>query len=68
MVFRTIQEVRQKAEQGKGDYNWRRPHSSLGYKTPMELLKEPENSDLYWVEKRRSLQPFKLSAVFSRAL
>ena len=50
-VFRKIQEVRQKAEQWKRDYNWRRPHSSLGYKTPMELLTEPENSNLDWAEK-----------------
>ena len=53
-VFRTIQEVRQKAEQWKRDYNWRRPHSSLGYKIPMELLTEPENSNLDWTEKTGS--------------
>lgn len=53
-VFRTIQEVRQKAEQWKRDYNWRRPHSSLGYKTPMGLLTEPENSNLDWAEKTGS--------------
>ena len=37
-VFKTLEEVREKAEQWKYDYNYKRPHKSLDYKTPMDLL------------------------------
>jgi putative transposase len=37
-VFKTLDEVRQKTQQWKYDYNHHRPHKSLGYKTPIELL------------------------------
>jgi putative transposase len=36
-VFKTLDEVRYKAEEWRYDYNNNRPHSSLGYKTPMQL-------------------------------
>lgn len=37
-VFRTLDEVREKASQWKYDYNHKRPHKSLGYKSPIDLL------------------------------
>ena len=37
-VFKTLNEVREKTQQWIHDYNHHRPHKSLGYKTPMELL------------------------------
>ena len=36
-VFRTLAEVRIRAEEWKNDYNEFRPHSSLNYKTPIEI-------------------------------
>lgn len=36
-VFRTLSEVRARAEEWKKDYNQFRPHSALNYKTPLEL-------------------------------
>src|SRR5690625_666324 len=37
-VFKTLDEVREKAEQCKYDYNHKRTHKSLRYKSPVELL------------------------------
>ena len=37
-VFRTFEEVRQKVEELRIDYNEHRPHKSLNYKTPIELM------------------------------
>jgi putative transposase len=36
-VFKTVDEVREKAEEWMIDYNYNRPHK---YKTPMDLLSE----------------------------
>ena len=41
-VFRTIEEVRQKAEEYRQDYNAERPHKSLGYVPPAEYEKYPD--------------------------
>jgi putative transposase len=38
-VFRTLSEVRQKAEDWRIDYNCSRPHKSLGYVTPDQYYK-----------------------------
>jgi putative transposase len=40
-VFRTIEEVRQKAEEYRQDYNAERPHKSLGYVPPAEYETNP---------------------------
>lgn len=37
-VFRTLAEVREKADEWKYDYNFNRPHKALNYKTPMDLV------------------------------
>ena len=37
-VFRTLDEVREKAQQWQHDYNHRRPHKALGYQRPADLL------------------------------
>jgi putative transposase len=39
-VFKTLDEVREKAEEWMIDYNYNRPHKALNYKTPMDLLQE----------------------------
>jgi putative transposase len=39
-VFKTVPEVRQKAEEWMFDYNNHRPHESLNNKTPIDLLEE----------------------------
>ena len=38
-VFKSLQEVRMKAEEWMHDYNTRRPHKALNYQTPLSLLK-----------------------------
>jgi len=37
-VFRTLDEVREKAHQWQQDYNHHRPHKSLGYLAPMDVV------------------------------
>lgn len=39
-VFKTISEVKEKAENNMKDYNINRSHKSLNYKTQMDLLPE----------------------------
>jgi putative transposase len=39
-LFRSVDELRNKAEEWKMDYNQFRPHSSLNYKTPNEMKEE----------------------------
>jgi len=45
-VFRTVAEVRLKAAEWKDDYNHFRPHSSLQYKTPIELKSDATTRDV----------------------
>ena len=47
-VFRTLDEVREKAKEWQYDYNDRRPHKSLGYQTPVKVLPLPESSTSGW--------------------
>lgn len=42
-VFKSISEVKERAENYMMDYNYNRPHKSLNYKTPMDLLPELVN-------------------------
>lgn len=42
-VFKSLDEVKQKAEEWKFDYNNNRPHASLNYKTPVEMKNEKIN-------------------------
>ena len=37
-VFRTLDEVRERAQVWQNDYNHRRPHKALGYRAPVDLL------------------------------
>lgn len=37
-VFKSIDEVREKAEEYMMDYNYHRPHAALNFKTPIDLL------------------------------
>lgn len=37
-IFKSISEVREKAEEYMHDYNHNRPHSALNFRTPIELL------------------------------
>ena len=37
-VFRTLDEVRDKAFEWQRDYNHHRPHKSLGYRAPMDIV------------------------------
>lgn len=39
-VFTTLSEVREFCDEWKRDYNWERPHKSLGYLTPMMFSEE----------------------------
>jgi putative transposase len=39
-VFRSIQEVREKAYDYMTDFNLTRPHKSLRYKTPMQIANQ----------------------------
>lgn len=39
-VFRTLTEVREKAEEWRQDYNHHRPHQALNFRAPVELLEE----------------------------
>jgi len=41
-IFFSLEEVREKLEKWRHDYNTYRPHSSLGYRTPFEYAKEAE--------------------------
>src|SRR5690625_5408979 len=41
-IFKTLDEVREKTQQWKHDYNHKRPHKSLGYKTPIECVNRSE--------------------------
>ena len=47
-VFRTLDEVREKAMEWQDDYNDRRRHKSLGYQTPVNVLPLPESSTSGW--------------------
>lgn len=49
-VFRTLGEVRAKALEWQHDYNHRRPHKALGYRTPVDLLPSTEPSSFGWAE------------------
>ena len=37
-IFRTLDEVREKTDQWRVDYNLNRPHKALNYKSPYQLL------------------------------
>ncbi len=52
-VFRTLSEVREMVEKWNYDYNFHRPHTALGNKTPNEMLvgAEDKNSNFEWSEK-----------------
>lgn len=39
-VFKTLDEVREKAEEWMVDYNYHRPHHALKFRTPIDLLEE----------------------------
>jgi len=47
-VFRTLDEVREKAREWQHDYNHQRPHKALGYQTPVDLLPQTESSSSDW--------------------
>jgi len=55
-IFRTLEEVREKVDEWQHDYNHLRPHKSLGYRPPIDLLSEPKPSSCEWAQKRGSLQ------------
>jgi putative transposase len=44
-VFKTIDEVREKTEEWMFDYNTKRPHKSLNYKTPTQVGRHKSYSD-----------------------
>lgn len=47
-VFRTLDEVREMARAWQYDYNHRRPHKSLGYLPPVDLLDQSKFSSFGW--------------------
>ena len=51
-IFRTLDEVRAYAQEWKHDFNHHRPHKSLGYAAPKDLLPDdfttPETSNVCW--------------------
>jgi hypothetical protein len=51
--FKTLTEVREMVEKWNYDYNFHRPHTALGNKTPNEMLvgAEDKNSNFEWSEK-----------------
>lgn len=52
-IFRSLSEVKQMVEVFTEDYNYHRPHDSLGDKTPSQFMAEDmvENSNFEWSEK-----------------
>ena len=53
-VFRTLDEVREKADEWLYDYNYHRPHNALGNRAPVDLLPSTETSTFNWAEKTGS--------------
>jgi putative transposase len=45
-VFRDIYQAKEKIEEWRIDYNTKRPHSSLGYRTPQEVYSTNEDGSL----------------------
>ena len=39
-IFFTLEEAKEKLEEWRQDYNTRRPHSALGYRSPLEYRKQ----------------------------
>ena len=54
--FLCLQEAKDKIEEWRIEYNTFRPHSSLGYKTPEEFLKDCEQEQLTKNDQELSLQ------------
>ena len=56
-VFRTLSEVRQKAEEWKFDYNHHRPHQALNFRARWNYWKklQIENSTFTWLNFQGSL-------------